>query len=139
MQTDSFLSQEELEEIEARCNTASPGPWFAHATDDEYFMNARYVSLEPGEFRHDNKRGMGYGGADQVDPDKVIAITLLQQPELVYQDKCNENTIFIANARADVPRLLDHIRYLEQALIEARNKGIDTVPTVEGSNFMIES
>lgn len=128
------MSNLNLAEIEARAKAAAAlaekataGPWYAHATDDEYFMNARYVGTVPGpqsrtrtveladgttreftttgDFIHDGGNGMALGFPDQADSESVVAITLLQQPRLADPDGCDENTLFIAAARSDVPAL----------------------------------
>lgn len=103
------MTEERLKEIERRANAATPGPWYAKATDDEKFMNARYVSTLPGEFRHDHKRSMA---PDECDETAVVAITLLQTPGLaaVADDRWDENTEFIAHAREDIPALISALR-----------------------------
>ncbi len=108
------MNEEELNEIEKRA--------FVKATDDELFSNARYVSTVPGEFRHDNKRSLGESAVEKIDPEQVIAITLLQNPDLVYQDQCDENTEFIAHAREDIPKLVNEIRALKIRIVELENK-----------------
>ena len=87
-----------LTEIRKRCEAATPGPWYPKATDDACCMNARYVSLVPGEWRHDDENGM----AEPADYANVVAITLLQSPRLACLDdeKWDENTLFIAHARS---------------------------------------
>lgn len=115
-----MLTDEELTEIEVRANAATPGPWYAHATDDEVFSNARYISLEPGEFRHDNKRSMDSQSDERADSEQVIAITLLQSPRLADCDECDENTLFIAHARSDIPRLIAEIRRLRAMILDSQ-------------------
>lgn len=115
-----MISDDELAEIEARAGAATPGPWYAHATDDEVFSNARYVSVQPGEFRHDNKRGMDSQSDERADSEKVIAITLLQSPRLAECNECDENTLFIAHARSDIPRLIAEIRRLKAGVSDSQ-------------------
>lgn len=115
-----MMSDAELIEIETRASAATPGPWYAHATDDNVFSNARYVSLEPGEFRHDGKQSMDEESHDKADSEKVIAITLLQSPQLADCDECEENTVFIAHARSDIPRLIAEIRRLRAMISEVQ-------------------
>lgn len=75
--------KEWLRQTRERCERATPGPWYSHATDDEVFMNARYVGLDPGDWpKHNGKNGMSVKSKDCVDSERVIAITLLQQPRL---------------------------------------------------------
>jgi len=99
------------------CQQATPGPWYTRVTDDEAFMNARYVSVDRGPgWGYDDKRSMGRDG----DPKKVIAITLLQYPCLAFigDNKYNENTEFIAEAREALPYWLQRVRELEEVLKE---------------------
>lgn len=85
-------------------NKLPPGPWYARATDDAHFMNARYVGLDEGPgFAHDGGNGMAIG---ECEPDRVVAITLLQTPLLVEQDACDEITQAIAESRTLLPRAL---------------------------------
>lgn len=114
------MTEQRLAEIEARANAATRGPWFAHATDDQMFMNARYVSITPGSFHHDEGNGMAEGWSSQVDSETVVAITLLQSPRLVDPDEMDENTEFIAAARFDVPALVMEVRRLRTALVIAK-------------------
>ena len=77
------MIEKQLQLIEERAARATPGPWYAHATDDMHASNARYVSVAPGNiFHHDNKRGMLEGASHQAKPEDVVAITLLQSPKL---------------------------------------------------------
>jgi hypothetical protein len=107
------MTPEQLSKIEARLNAATPGPWYAHATDDDMAMNARYVGLEPCKFRHDERCGMG---ADCDAPENVIAITLLQHPALALADENDENTLFIAHAWTDIGNLVAEVRRLRAAM-----------------------
>lgn len=103
------VDEKRLAEIVERANKASEGPWYPHATDDDLFMNARYVSTESGDLYHDGARGMAEG---ECDDNVVVAITLLQSPRLAGIDdaKWDENTAFIAHAREDVPDLAEALR-----------------------------
>lgn len=107
-----------LAEIRQRCEAATPGPWYPKATDDACCMNARYVSLVPGEWRHDDGRGM----AEPADYASVVAITLLQSPRLacVSDERWDENTLFIAHAREDLPALLEVVEAAVKARLAAR-------------------
>jgi hypothetical protein len=133
------MSAERLAEIRARCEAATPGPWYPRATDDCCAMNARYVGLretpstvecelypvltkhfEPGEWGHDGRYGLDVNHADHEPPDQVVAITLLQQPDLVGPGACDENTAFIAAARQDIPDLLAEVERLREELERLR-------------------
>ena len=113
-----MTEQRTAAEIRAYCEDASAGPWYAHATDDDVFMNARYVGLRPAQFWHDNLRGMEPNGDDQEPSETVIAITCLQSPRLADVEECDANTIFIANAREDMLRLLDAVVKLREARLQ---------------------
>lgn len=101
-----------LDEIEARLNAATPGPWYVHYTDDEFFMNATCVSTQPGPECHDHLRGMAPGECDET---SVVAITLLQYPRLADVDdgRWDENAELIAHAPEDLRYLLDALREAE--------------------------
>lgn len=104
------MSNEELDRLEKLAQAATPGPWYAHATDDQMFMNARYVGLKKCDFRHDGECGLDIDDPD--DGNEIICITLLQSPPLVLQDACDENTMFIAASREAVPALVAEVRRL---------------------------
>lgn len=120
------MDERRLREIEQRANAATPGPWHPRHTDDEAFMNAYYVGLDPApEGRpypmHDTRCGLSAGDEDQEPSNRVVAITLLQAPRLVdvgdgeTLDGClwEENADFIAHSRADVPDLVAEVRRLQ--------------------------
>ncbi len=111
----SDMTEKQLRQIEARAAKATPGPWYAHATDDMYASNALYISVEPGSIdHHDNRHGMEEGNWKQADPGGVVAITLLQSPLLacVKSREWDENSVFIAHARTDIPLLAAEVRRL---------------------------
>ena len=116
-----MMTETELNEIEVRAQRATAGPWFVHRTDDEQSQGALYVGTPYSGGDHDNRRGMGDGAARQANPVEVIAITLLQHPNLCGADECEENTSFIAQARSDVPRLVAEVRALKEQL---RQRGV---------------
>jgi hypothetical protein len=70
-----------LAAVEEEWSSTTTGEWYAHVTDDALFMNARYVSVVPGElhlgFVMDKGTGMAAGSKDQADHKKVVAVTLL--------------------------------------------------------------
>jgi hypothetical protein len=100
-------------------------------SDDDVFMNARYVSTQEGPgWGHDNMRGMDPGNEAQ-DERNVVAITMLQSPRLadIVDERWDENTEFIAHARTDIDLLVvevERLRTLAGAYlveIEASNAG----------------
>jgi hypothetical protein len=114
------IEQTWLADVEREWTATTPGTWYAHASDDELFSTARYVSTQPPrrgqEFVHDNRRALFAGSKDQADPERVVAITLLQNPSLAEADQCDPNTLFIAHMHQHLPRLLAVIRRLNDAL-----------------------
>lgn len=119
-----------LAEIRKRAEAATPGPWYPRATDDDSYMNARYISIEesPKGFMHDGRCGMG----EDCEPEKVIAVTLLQRPAFatIGSDGLNgdhdawrwdENTEHIA--RADPTTVL--------ALVEEIERYADAIATAD--------
>lgn len=107
----------DLEADQNLCDRATPGPWWPRATSDDYYMNARYVSTEPGpggmNWKHDHLCGMAFSKGE---PTKVIAITLLQHPMLavVADSKYDENMEFIAAARDALPYWLNEVKRLRE-------------------------
>jgi hypothetical protein len=105
-----------LADVEDEWHGTTRGDWYAHLTDDAYFMNATYVSTVPGPlqlgFVVDGGTGMAAGAHDQAEHEQVIAITLLQEPRLADSEQSDENTRFIANVHQHIPRLLAMIREL---------------------------
>lgn len=120
------ITREELAEWRSVCEAATPGPWYAHYTDDNMCMCAMYISTEPGEGRHDNLRGMDIDDdTHRPDPKTVRAITLLQSPRLVGDGdveagtfRAEEDTAFIAAVRDALPRLIARVEELEAAMRE---------------------
>lgn len=126
------MTEEELQAIEARANAATPGPWYAIATDDEHFQSAAYVGLEKrgklgeGLLIEETGELLGAGLYNDggrrkkrlmpggVDPETVIAITTLQYPRLADLENHSENALFIAYARDDVPALVSEVRRLRR-------------------------
>lgn len=119
-----MLSRLELEAIKERASDATPGPWFAAATDDDMCMSALYVTTEPTTFDHSNTHGMAPGDSDS-NPEKVVCITLLQSPPLAIHkaQRWDEDTLFIAHAREDVPALVQTVEELR-----ANNEELQSLP-----------
>ncbi|WP_027480686.1 hypothetical protein [Deinococcus pimensis] len=113
------MTDEQLEAIEARARKTTPGQWYPILTDDEHYMSATYVGLDPrglleGELYVDDGRDVTLLAEGQIDDERVVAITCLQKPRLVYQDECDGNAIFIAHAREDVLTLVQEVRRLRK-------------------------
>ncbi|GGR31889.1 hypothetical protein GCM10008957_48190 [Deinococcus ruber] len=79
-----------------------------------------YVCRQTRGQKRDGRRGLSLDGGrarrfmveGNIDDEQVIAITCLQSLQLAYQDASDENALFIAHAREDVPALLAEIRRL---------------------------
>ncbi|WP_146160710.1 hypothetical protein [Deinococcus arcticus] len=67
-----------------------------------------------------------------VPAESVIAITTLQYPPLADAELLNENAIFVAAARTDVPLLIAEVRRLQALLSEAQKGPKENPPTWEG-------
>ena len=77
--------------------------------------------------RYGNIGGSGkydIGYKQQEDPNQVIAITYLVEPLLttIADQKEDANTLFIANARTDVPKLIAEIKRLKMEIFELKSK-----------------
>jgi hypothetical protein len=87
-----MITKEKLEAIRKRAEEATEAPWF-------YAVNIDEQTGEPDATPH-----------IVSDNNVVIAI-----------NTCEEDTIFIANARQDIPMLLDEVERLQKALIDVLN------------------
>jgi hypothetical protein len=102
------------------------GPWYPRATNDDMWMNARFVSTKPGiydtdeRWLNDSKQGLSVMSDEQENPRDVIAITLLQHPFLVINKDCDEITEFIAEARNVLPDMLEYINKTQEFIEQAR-------------------
>lgn len=106
------MTPKEIEAIKRRCEAATAGPWYPVATDDQACMNARYVGTKDRNWpKHDQEIGMDGSRAEET-----VAITLYQIPTLIDNERCDENTNFIAHAREDVPALVAEVRRLRGIL-----------------------
>lgn len=105
------LTDEQLQEIEARANAATPGPWFEpHISDDNCKCNCRSIVNEGycgsvATVSLDNGNRVGDGGNDS--------------PPL---EEAKANGRFIAHSRQDIPALLAEIKALKQERGEARQE-----------------
>ena len=104
--TTSGLTDDELEQIELRYQSATPGPWFVRRFDDDVAMSLITVSTIP-------DTGLVERWPD-FDHGEIVAATLVQDPRYVdaADHKWNENALFIAHARIDIPHLVAEIRRL---------------------------
>lgn len=84
------LSKQELSEIKARCDFASPGPWISYVEDRDHTSGSNFIMTGP-----ENTRGEDI---------ELTGATIADQD-------------FIAYARQDIPRLLDEIKRLQEKLI----------------------
>lgn len=85
-----FLDEKKLKEIEMRCIAASPGPWISYVEGRDHTSGSNFIKTH----NVGGGRGMDieFSGATQEDQD------------------------FIANARQDIPLLLDEIRRIQNIL-----------------------
>ncbi|MDK2011134.1 MULTISPECIES: hypothetical protein [unclassified Deinococcus] len=118
------MTDAELAAISERVQRATPGPWYPIVTDDERYQGAVYVGLQAhGKLSEvglyvDGGRGKKLLVEGAIDDESVVAITCLQFPRLAYQDACDDNALFIAHARDDMPRLLAEVRRLRALLAQ---------------------
>ncbi|MEV6107041.1 hypothetical protein AB0M28_20345 [Streptomyces sp. NPDC051940] len=110
MDTPTPLTHEDLADIEERTQAATPGPWHVRQLDDDYAMSLVAISTTP-----DTGRGERW---PDFDHQQIVAATLVQQPRYVdvADDRWDENALFIAHARDDIPRLIAEIRRLQHLL-----------------------
>ncbi|TYC21377.1 hypothetical protein FXF52_26245 [Micromonospora sp. MP36] len=106
------LTDEALAQIEELAAAATPGPWHVRLLDDDDAMNLVAVSTVA-----DTGRGERW---PDFDHSEIVAATLVQQPRYVdvADERWDENALFIASARRDVPRLIAEIRRLRHLLAE---------------------
>src|SRR5262245_6821186 len=109
--TDDLVSEEELTEIAALAESATPGPWHVRSLDDDHAMNLIVVSTSPDD---DTVKRF-----PRFDHSEMIAAMLVQHPRYVevVDGRWDENARFIAASRNLVPRLVAEIR---------RHRGIST-------------
>jgi len=92
------VNKEQLNAIRARCEAATPGPWgLVRGTDNLIIANA---------------------DTEYVPADVICSIFRGLTPCSIhpFTDKLSVNAEFIANARQDIPALLDYIAELEAKL-----------------------
>lgn len=105
------MEQELLDDALELDALATPGPWFAHYTDDMYAANAVFVSTQPKDEQIDPGRGLAAGAIEQIEPGYVVAIVLLQNPPLanISDERWDCNARFIAAARTYMPQMAKEI------------------------------
>ena len=99
-----------LNDIWARLEAATPGPWFMVCTDDDSYMSARYVGTVDRGDRHDAQTGMDGSRAGEI-----VAVTLYQLHPGIAHDagRWDEDADLIANAPSDLRHLLERVELLE--------------------------
>jgi len=126
MSEERFLSDAELEAIERRCAEASPGPWIAQILgsleEAKILGRFRWAQPDPGfgpwPITPQTEVGVVWRANKLRKPDDTpLRIGLPGVVEVTAPD-----AEFIANARADVPRLVNEIRRLRALLAEHRIK-----------------
>lgn len=119
-----------LDRLEKLDKAATPGPWFAHNTDDSWFMNAYAVTTSKSEPELD---------CEPAKPDpSVVAVTLLQQPNVVCHESTqwHEDAVLIAAARNALPALLAVARAAEGLAEAERQQRIVKTPSGDfGGDF----
>lgn len=95
---DDFLSDEELDAIESRCTAASPGPWKSFVEGRDHIAGDDFIQIQ---------------GADDA-PDLYVQYASRTVMGLTPASTADQD--FIAAARQDVPRLLEEVRRLRNAL-----------------------
>ena len=103
------MTDEELREIEARAEAATPEPWREGNTGRD---DPGWVELDAGEDE-------GTGIAQVVNGSGTGRIARARW-SWISDDDTRANTSFIAHARADVPALIAEVRRLQSALATAR-------------------
>lgn len=85
-----MLTDEQLQEIEARCEAASDGPWATFPEEHDFIHQGR------------DKYGR-------------LSASIMMEKEQCKFAECSFSwdAVFIAHARTDIPALLAHIRELE--------------------------
>ena len=126
MSEERLLTDAELEAIERRCAEASPGPWIAQILgsleEAKILGRFRWAQPDPGfgpwPITPHTEVGVVWRANKMRKPDDTpLRIGLPGVVEVTAPD-----AEFIANARADVPRLVNEIRRLRALLAEHRIK-----------------
>jgi hypothetical protein len=106
-----MMTEEELKAIRERVDAATPGPWQYGSYDGNYSIGSKvgdYIAWNVA--RHKCCRlYIDEEGNEQFDCSGTGPMN-------------RNDAIFVANARADISRLLDYINYIEKALKETNSK-----------------
>jgi hypothetical protein len=86
------MTEDQLREIESRCNAATPGPWIASIENRDHTSGESVISR--------GERG--------------------QEEDLYLHGGTVEDYDFVANARQDIPILIAEVRRLASLLREPR-------------------
>lgn len=86
MSNNRFLTDEELQEMQRRCESASCSPWKSYVEGRDHSSGSDFIMTGEGEQRGEDIELTGATVADQD---------------------------FIANARQDIPRLINEIKRLK--------------------------
>lgn len=97
------MTERELSEIKQRVESASPGPWRSFIEGRDHTSGSSFIMTGVGE------------GQEISD--------VLRGEDLEFPGISGEDQDFIANARQDIPRLLDHISILNREIQELKNGG----------------
>ena len=89
MNDKNFMTDEELQEMQLRCDLASIGPWKSYVEGRDHSSGSDFIMTGEGDKRGEDIELTGATIADQD---------------------------FIANARQDIPRLIDEIKRLKLLL-----------------------
>lgn len=116
-----MLTKEELDAIRERDKKATPGPW---TTDDDEVM----LAYEP-----DHKRTYMLFNPPQANR-FVCCLDDGEYHEYEDRTEARANGEFIAHAREDIPRLLDHIDAITDALRGAR-EALDRIQQAAANGF----
>lgn len=118
-----FMTEEELREIEERCEKATPGPWkaFDSIRTPEHWKGPNGVELEKG---HSAEAAVVKG-----DDGHEANICTLHACTGVFLQRCYDerpqmlaDVSFLAAARTDVPALLAEVRRLQVALAKTSDR-----------------
>lgn len=104
------MTDEQLSEIEARANAATPGPWAA-GVDHHYFGHA-YINTPTDCYEIDDTARMNASAYDD---------------ERRHHNQLDADAVFMAHAREDVPALVAEVRRLRTRLLT-----VDTVACNRG-------
>lgn len=114
------MTAEQLQQIRARCNAASPGPWSSHALWEMHDGKLCENQTECVVCQHpDVPSAMWIASHRHTNQQIDFSIDEPPISEGLVGLRPNDAD-FIAHARTDVPALLDEIARLRQALTEER-------------------